>query len=357
MSKIKVAVLFGGMSTEHEVSRVSVCSVIENIDREKFDVFPIGLAKNGDWLPYDGPTEKIRNGEWEVLARESIAPTSAGCDMTPGLERLRNCQVVLPVLHGLNGEDGTVQGLLELEKIPYVGCNVLASAVGMDKAYTKIIADSAGVPQCRHIVVHRDVLLADHDAYTEEIGNKLGFPCFVKPSNSGSSVGVFKVKSKEDLVPVLLEAQKFDRKTIVEECINGREIECAVLGNRKPIAATPGEIKPSKEFYDYEDKYRSGTSETEIPAKLPEEVLEKIKQYALTVFLALDASGLSRVDFFYEDATGRILFNEINTMPGFTEISMYSKLWAAEGIPFTQLLTKLIELAFERQEENRRDLA
>ena len=356
MAKIKVALLFGGMSTEHEVSCVSVCSVIKNFDTEKFDIFPIGLAKNGDWLPYDGPVENIRDGSWEALAREKIHTAPEGCDMVPGLAVLRQCQVVFPILHGLNCEDGTVQGLLELLKIPYVGCNVLAAAVGMDKAYTKIVADSVGVPQCRHIVVHRDVLLKNNEAYTAEIVEKLGFPCFVKPSNSGSSVGVFKVKSKEDLIPILLEAQKFDRKTIVEECINGREIECAVLGNRKPQAATPGEIKASKEFYDYEDKYKSGTSETVIPAELPREILEKIKEYALTVFTALDCSGLSRVDFFYEDATGRILFNEINTLPGFTEISMYSKLWAAEGLDFTSLLTRLVELAFERQEENRRDI-
>ncbi len=354
MDKMKVAVLFGGMSTEHEVSCVSVCSVIKNFDKEKFDLLPIGLAKNGDWLPYSGPIENIRDGSWESIAREQIHTAPEGCDMAPGLEAMRKCQVVFPILHGLNCEDGTVQGLLELLKLPYVGCNVLAAAVGMDKAYTKIVADSIGVPQCKHIVVHRDVLLENHEAYTEEIASKLGFPCFVKPSNSGSSVGVFKVKSKEELVPVLLEAQKFDRKTIVEEYINGREIECAVLGNRKPCAATPGEIKPSKEFYDYEDKYKSGTSETVIPAELPQETLGKIKEYALAIFKGLDCSGLSRVDFFYEDATGRILFNEINTLPGFTEISMYSKLWAAEGMDFTSLLTKLVELAFERQQENYR---
>ncbi len=356
MDKIKVAVLFGGMSTEHEVSCVSAYSVINNFDKEKFDILPIGLAKNGDWLPYAGPVELIRDGSWERIAREKVPTAPEGCDMAPGLEALRNCQVVFPILHGLNCEDGTVQGLLELLKIPYVGCNVLAAAVGMDKAYTKIVADSIGIPQCRHIVVHRDVLLENNEAYTDEIAEKLGFPCFVKPSNSGSSVGVFKVKSKEELVPVLLEAQRFDRKTIVEEYINGREIECAVLGNRHPRAATPGEIKPSKEFYDYEDKYKSGTSETVIPAQLPQAALDKIKVYALAIFQALDCSGLSRVDFFYEDATGRILFNEINTLPGFTEISMYSKLWAAEGIDFTSLLTRLVELAFERKEENRRDV-
>ena len=356
MNKIKVAVLFGGMSTEHEVSCVSAYSVIRNFDTEKFDILPIGLAKNGDWLPYSGPIENIKDGSWEAIARERIQTAPEGCDMAPGLKVMRECQVVFPILHGLNCEDGTIQGLLELLKIPYVGCNVLAAAVGMDKAYTKIVADSIGIPQCKHVVVHRDILLENNEAYTEEIAEKLGFPCFVKPANSGSSVGVFKVKSKDELVPILLEAQKYDRKTIVEEYVNGREIECAVLGNRKPKAATPGEIKPSKEFYDYEDKYKSGTSETIIPAALPQTVLNKIKEYAIAIFQALDCSGLSRVDFFYEDATGRIIFNEINTLPGFTEISMYSKLWAAEGIDFTSLITRLVELAFERREENRRDV-
>ncbi len=356
MKKTKVAILFGGMSTEHEVSCVSVCSVIQNFDKEKFEIKTIGLAKNGDWLPYDGPVENIKDGSWEELVRSELPEGWGGCDMSLGLPAVKACDVVFPVLHGLNCEDGTVQGLLELMKIPYVGCNVLAAAVGMDKAYTKIVADSVGVPQCKHIVVHRDVLLADNDAYTQEIAEKLGFPCFVKPSNSGSSVGVFKVQSREELVPILLEAQRFDRKTIVEECIKGREIECAVMGNRQPVAATPGEIKPSKEFYDYEDKYKKGTSVTVIPAEIPAEALGRIKEYALTVFKALDCSGLSRVDFFYEDKTGRIIFNEINTLPGFTEISMYSKLWAAEGVNFTQLITKLVEYAFERQQENKRDV-
>lgn len=356
MDKIKVAVLFGGMSTEHEVSCVSAYSVIKGFDQKKFCVVTVGLAKNGDWLLYTGPAEAIRDGFWEPIARKGKELAQGGCDLAEGLQAVRDCQVVFPVLHGLNCEDGTIQGLMELLKKPYVGCNVLASAVGMDKAYTKIIAEKAGIPQCRHTVVHRDVLLENNAAYTDFIEKEIGFPCFVKPSNSGSSVGVFKVKDREALVPVLLEAQKFDRKVIVEEFIKGREIECAVLGNRRPEAATPGEIKPSKEFYDYEDKYQKGASITVIPAALPEEALNQIKQYAIAVFSALDCSGLSRVDFFYEEKTGRILFNEINTLPGFTEISMYSKLWAAEGLSFTELLSRLVELAFERQEENKREI-
>ena len=361
MSKTKVAVLFGGMSTEHEVSRISAAAVIENYDKERYDVRPVGLTKGGDWLPYDGPIENIKDGSCEAIAKNALAEAGTpvregGFDMAPGLAAVRECDVVFPVIHGLNCEDGTVQGVLELLGKPYVGCNVLASAVGMDKVYTKIVAASIGVPQARHIVVHRDVLLSDNNAYTDEIEEKCGFPCFAKPANSGSSVGVIKVRTKEELVPALLEVQRYDRKVVVEGAVHGREIECAVLGNRHPKAAEPGEIKPSAEFYDYEDKYKSGTSVTEIPANIPAEARAKIKDFAVRIFVALDCSGLSRVDFFYDDKTGDIVFNEINTIPGFTSISMYSKLWAAEGLPFRELITELTELAFARKEENRREV-
>lgn len=348
MKKIKVAALFGGMSTEHAVSCISAYSVLQNIDPEKFEVKMIGLTKQGDWLPYDGPLEAIRAGSWEAL--------SEGQGMSRGIEEVRQCDVIFPILHGLNCEDGVIQGLFELLQKPYVGCNVLSSAVCMDKVYTKIIVEKANIPQCKYCVVHRHLLFKDKNGVVNEIERNLGFPCFVKPANSGSSVGVFKVNDRSELLPVLMEAQKYDRKIVVEEFIDGREIECAVLGNLEPRVAAPGEIKPSKEFYDYEDKYQKGCSVTEIPADLPEAVLEQIKTYAVTAFKALDCSGLARVDFFYERKTGRILFNEINTMPGFTEISMYSKLWDAQGLPFKDLLTELIELAFARQEENRREI-
>jgi len=354
MSKIKVAVLFGGKSTEHEVSCKSVFSVIKNIDSTKYEVVLIGLAKNGDWLPYNGEALNITDGSWEIEARKKTNISSDGNDLTEGLKVLMKCDVVFPVIHGLNCEDGTVQGLLELIGKPYVGCNVLASAVGMDKAFTKIVFEKAGIPQCKHIVVHRNVLLADENAYLDEIEEMLAFPCFVKPSNSGSSVGVYKVKSRDELRTMLLKCQEFDRKVIVEECIFGREVECAVLGNLNPIAATPGEVKPSKEFYDYEDKYQSGTSTTVIPAQIPVDKLEEVKRLALAAYKALDCSGLSRVDFFYRDKENDIILNEINTLPGFTEISMYSKLWAAEGVSYTELLTRLIELAYARKEENKR---
>jgi len=349
--KLKVVVLFGGLSTEHEVSRLSAYSVLTNIDKNIYEIIMVGLAKNGDWLPYYGDFEKLKDGSWETESRTIYGEDTGLC---PGLEIIRNADVVFPVLHGMNGEDGTVQGLLELMGVPYVGCNVLASAVGMDKAYTKIVFEKAGIPQCKHLVVHRNELEKNAQGIMEQIETELGFPCFVKPSNSGSSVGVHKVKAKDDLYNSLKDASEFDRKVIVEEFIDGREIECAVLGNFEPETSLAGEIIPSKEFYDYEDKYLAGSSIVEIPAKIPQGVMERVRDLSKRAFLALDCSGLSRVDFFYEKSTGRLLLNEINTMPGFTEISMYAKLWAAMGVDYPKLVTKLIELAYERKQENSR---
>ncbi len=350
-----VAVLFGGRSTEHEVSCVSAHSILQSLDRSRFDVIMVGLTKSGDWLPYQGPLSAIPTGEWESIARRELGLTEdIRCVIAPGLEAIQRCDVIFPVLHGINGEDGTVQGVFELLDKPYVGCHVLASAVCMDKVYSKIILASEGIPQCRHLVVHRHVLLADENAYIQEIEEQLGYPCFIKPANSGSSVGVYKVKNREELRVGLLEAQKLDRKILVEEFVNGKEIECAVLGNLTPEASTPGEVIPSKEFYDYEDKYRSGTSMTKIPADLPAEKLEEVRRYALRAFLATDCSGLARIDFFCRKGTGEILLNEINTLPGFTEISMYGKMWAADGVSFPELLSRLIDLAYQRKEENAR---
>lgn len=356
MGKKKIAVLFGGMSTEHSVSCVSATSVIKGLNKDKYDVIPVGLAENGDWLPYSGEYDNIKNGTWEEEARKenNVPFTAEGCVMEPGIRTIRECDIVFPVLHGAGGEDGTVQGLLELMKKPYVGCGVLASAVGMDKAYTKVVVAEKGIPQAKHVVAHREEILRDKNHYTNEIAEKLGFPCFVKPANSGSSVGVFKVPSIDELADILQEAQKYDRKIIVEEFIDGREIECAVMGNADPKAATPGEIKPSAEFYDFVDKYKSGSSITVIPAELPQETLDEVKSNALKIYKALDCSGLSRVDFFCERKTGRIIFNEINTLPGFTDISMYSKLWAAEGVEFADLLDQLVDYGFKRMQENER---
>lgn len=345
-NKITVAVLFGGKSTEHEVSCISAYSVLDNIDKDKFDIKMIGITKDGDWIPYYGSIEDIKNIKWDY-ARTAKGPTA-------GIQAIQSCDVVFPVLHGLNGEDGTVQGVLELLEKPYVGCNVIASALGMDKAYAKIIFSSAGLPQCKHIVVTRKMILQNIENCLDEAESKLGYPCFVKPSNSGSSVGVYKCRNREELTNALNAAQKLDRRVLIEEFVKGREIECAVLGNEEVEVAVPGEIKPSKDFYDYEDKYLSGTSVSVIPAELPEEKLEEVKELAARAFKSIDCSGLSRVDFFYKE-DGTFLLNEINTMPGFTEISMYSKMWQASGLTYTDLLTRLIELAILRKEETARE--
>lgn len=346
--KKKVAVVFGGRSTEHDVSRISAYSIIKNIDRSLFDVVMIGITKKGEWLPYEGSVEALPDGSWENTAK----PTGRIC-LEKGIAALEQCDVILPVLHGQNGEDGTVQGLFELLDIPYVGCGILSSAAGMDKVYAKIILDSAQIPQCRHIVAHRHILNENPDKYKKEVAEKLGYPCFVKPSNSGSSVGVHKVKSEEELIDALLDAQKYDRKVLIEEFVEGREIECAILGNISAKAAAPGEIKPSKEFYDYEDKYIKEGSISCIPADIPSEKADYIKALALKAYSALDCSGLARVDFFLKK-DGTVLLNEINTLPGFTNISMYSKMWISEGMAYSDLLTELINLAFLRKEETSR---
>ena len=347
-SKTKVAVIFGGRSTEHDVSRISAYSIIKNIDRDLFDVVMIGITKQGEWLPYDGSVEALPDGSWEKFAN----PTGR-ISLEKGVTAIETCDVILPVLHGQNGEDGTVQGLFELLDIPYVGCGILASAVGMDKVFTKIVFENAGIPQCKHIVAYRHELEKNPEAYNKEVAEKLGFPCFVKPSNSGSSVGVHKVKTEEELIIALNDAQKYDRKILIEEFVDGREIECAVLGNISARAAKPGEIKPSKEFYDYEDKYIKGSSSVCIPAEISKEKMEYIKELALKAYSALDCSGLSRVDFFLKE-DGTVYLNEINTLPGFTDISMYSKMWVAEGMTYKNLLTELINLAFSRKTETSR---
>ncbi len=346
-AKLKVAVLFGGKSTEHEVSCISAYSVLKNIDRDKFDIKMIGITKGGDWIPYYGSLEDIKSCKWDI-ARTSKGPVA-------GIQAIDDCDVVFPVLHGLNGEDGTVQGLLELTDKPYVGCNVLASVLGMDKAYAKIIFKDAGIPQCRHIVVNRKEIINSVESCIERAENNIGYPCFIKPSNSGSSVGVYKCRNRDELLNALKAAQKLDRRVLVEEFVKGREIECAVLGNDDVKVAMPGEIIPSKDFYDYEDKYISGTSICKIPADLPENKIEEVKDLAARAYKALDCSGLSRVDFFYVEEKGQFLLNEINTLPGFTEISMYGKMWQSSGLTYSELLTELIELAILRKQDSKRE--
>jgi len=358
--KKRVAVVFGGQSSEHEVSRVSAEAVIRNIDTEKFDVAMIGITKDGRWLPYKGPVGLIGTGEWQSLAESSQASDrallTAGTAIAEVQKDDKKIDVVFPVLHGCNGEDGTIQGLLELAGIPYVGSGVLGSALGMDKAYAKIIFEKAGIPQGKYLVYERKQVSKEFKKIADEVERTLSYPCFVKPSNAGSSIGVSKVHNVSELEAALQLAARYDRRILVEEFIDGHEIECAVLGNDDPVASTVGEVIPCNEFYDYEAKYMSGdSSEIIIPANLPNEVIEKIRDYSIKAFKALDCAGLSRVDFFVRKETNEIFINEINTMPGFTPISMYSKLWAASGLPYSKLIEKLIMLALERYEDSKRD--
>jgi D-alanine-D-alanine ligase len=360
--RIKVAVIFGGQSSEHEVSRISAQCVLENINRDKYDVRMIGITKNGEWLRYDGDIRCISSGEWENIARKSIPAAGVSMDGAPtcmDLIALKNSSgekeavdVVFPVLHGPNGEDGSVQGLLQLAGVPYVGCNILSSAASMDKEFTKLVLNNAGIPQADYIKVRRNEIEGSMDVIVSKVTERFGWPCFVKPANAGSSVGVSKVKDAVALKQALLLAAKYDSKILIEEFIDGRELECAVLGNDNPIASTVGEIIPSNEFYDYNAKYLDGKSETIIPADIGPQELETIREYAVRAFTALGCSGLSRVDFFLRRDNGKVVLNEINTMPGFTQISMYAKLWAASGITYPELIDRLIELAFEKYDDS-----
>ncbi len=367
--KIVLAVVFGGQSSEHEVSRVSAQSVLENVDPDKYEVRMIGITKQGEWLPYGGDIRLIGTGEWEdaareqrrCIAREPASPALPAVGASSCLELLApgagdastaQVDVVFPVLHGPNGEDGTVQGVFQLAGVPYVGCGLLASAAGMDKSFSKIVFASAGIPQARFILVLRSEIQGGMAVLARRVADELGYPCFVKPANAGSSVGVSKVKRPEDLEAALREAARFDTKILVEEFIDGREVECAILGNEEPLASVVGEVLPCNEFYDYTAKYVDARSETVIPADLDPETVEMVQKQAIRAFKALGASGLSRVDFFVERGTGRVVLNEINTMPGFTSISMYAKLWAASGIPYAELVDRLVELALRRHEES-----
>lgn len=377
-NKINVAVIFGGQSSEHEVSRVSAESVIKNINRDKFNVKMIGITKDGRWLSYDGPTEMLSSGEWQSLAEAKTLSAKKDMDANnseiqqgsdlpaqwataknifraSGAEDQGPIDVVFPVLHGCNGEDGTIQGLFELAGIPYVGCGVLGSSLGMDKAYSKIIFEKAGIPQGKYLVFSRKEIKQDPLAVASKVEESLFYPCFVKPSNAGSSVGVSKANNQQELIKGLELAAKCDIRVLVEEFIHGREIECAVLGNDHPIASTVGEIVPSNEFYDYRAKYIDNNSMAVIPADLPNETVQQIRDYSVRAFKALDGAGLSRVDFFVHKETGKVYINEINTLPGFTSISMYPKLWEASGVPYGELIERLIHFAMERHEDNRRE--
>ena len=357
-NKMCVALLFGGMSSEHEVSCVSVGNFVRNIDRSKYEVLTVGITKEGRWLYTEATAEQMADGSWEELPGNMpcvISPDRADHGMilfTPdGRVEKMHLDVVIPVLHGLWGEDGTVQGLLELAGIAYVGCGVLASSVCMDKAVANALFEANGVPHTKWVAANRWEIEKDLEGVCAGVEEKLGWPVFVKPANAGSSVGISKVSSQEELKAAIALALENDRKVVFEAFVDGQEVECAVIGSDPAVATRPGEILAGAEFYTYDDKYKNGVSQTVIPAHLPEAKLDEVKTYAAMAYTALNCEGLARCDFFVEKNTGRVLINEINTFPGFTPISMYPKLMEHEGIPVPALMDRLIALALERTEK------
>ena len=346
MSKLRVGVLYGGRSGEHEVSLRSARSVVAAFDPLRYDVTLLAIDKQGRWLAGQDAADLL-------TAPGSVQAETPG-SLVPQAESLRSLDVIFPVLHGPLGEDGTVQGLLELADIPYVGCGVTASAVGMDKATCKAVFAAHGLPQAPYLTLKRLRWHAEPEAVLEAIEARLPYPVFVKPANLGSSVGISKAIDRASLRQALDEAARYDRKLVVEQGIDAREIEVSVLGNDEPAASVPGEVIPSREFYDYAAKYIDDDSRLLIPAPLTPEQTAEVQQLAVAAFLAIDGAGMARVDFLLDRQTGQIYLNEVNTIPGFTSISMYPKLWAASGLPFPQLVDRLIELALERHRDTSR---
>lgn len=351
MNKLNIAVFFGGQSSEHEVSCMSAANVIPCIDHEKYRIIMIGITKEGHWL-YVEDESSVRDGRWIELGKEAMLSPDATKKAVYILEDGRwsavRVDVIFPVLHGMYGEDGTIQGLFELAKIPYVGCGVLASAVSMDKLYTKLIVDTLGIRQAAYVGVYKKELKCMEEVL-DRVEAKLAYPVFVKPSRAGSSRGVSKAEDREELRSALLLAAENDTKILVEETIRGRELECAVLGGSEPKASGVGEVLAAAEFYDYDAKYFNEESRTDIEPKLPEGTEEEICRDAVAIFTAVDGRGLARVDFFLDEKG--VVFNEINTLPGFTSISMYPMLWNHRGIDKRKLIQTLIDTAFTRNED------
>ena len=353
MAKLNVCVLFGGMSPEHDVSLRSAESVLNNMDTEKYNIFPVGIAKDGDWILY-GSTDysKLPTGQWlncPENRRAAISPIRGqGLLIFEGDNVIREMiEIVFPVLHGENGEDGSVQGLLQLAGIPFVGPHVAASAVSMDKTLTKLVADNAGVKQAAWQLVRASEVRSHMEQIVTRLEGKFTYTMFVKPAGTGSSVGVSKASDRECLIRALTHAAQFDTKILVEEFIHGREVEVAVMGNESPVASVCGEIDSGADFYDYDAKYVTDTSVAYIPARIPEDVEEFVREQAVKIYSAIGCQGLSRVDFFVTYEGNRVVFNEINTLPGFTSISMYPKLFAASGIPYKETIDNLLKLAQE----------
>ena len=366
MKKKVIAILFGGASSEHEVSRRSATSIIENIAKEKYEIVLIGITKKGEWFQYVGDISKISDGEWENDTKNKKKAFISPDTSTGGIIVIENdtfstikIDAVIPVLHGKNGEDGTIQGLfqlsgtiqglLQLAKIPFVGCNLLSSATCMDKIDTNIILTYSRIKKAKFAFITENDFKNDKEKCVNYIEKTLtNYPLFVKPSNAGSSVGISKVFSRDELIKAINTALCEDSRVLIEENISAQEVECAILGNENPIASIVGEIAPANDFYDYEAKYINDNSKLYIPARISDEISEKIREIAKKTYKVMGCRGLCRIDFFVEKDTNEIYLNELNTFPGFTSISMYPKLFENTGIPYSELIDRLINLAFER---------
>ncbi|OPA75544.1 D-alanine--D-alanine ligase A [Paenibacillus selenitireducens] len=358
IKKIRVGLIYGGKSGEHEVSLSTALAVMKAFDFDKYEIAPFYITKDGEWR--NGPLLQApveHTGLLQYDADETkpmgaaIMPLFAGGTDVSLKGSVQGIDVMFPLLHGTFGEDGTIQGLFEIANVPYVGAGVLASAVGMDKVIMKKLFAQAGLPQCMYRYFTRKQWEKDANYHTMEVEISLGYPCFIKPANLGSSVGVSKARNREELIAAIELALRYDRKVIVEEFIDAREIEVSVLGNEEPKASVPGEITSSSEFYDYQAKYIDGNSAMMIPANIPDELTEELRTLAVRAFQAIDGSGLSRVDFFVRKQDNQIMINEVNTMPGFTPFSMYPLMWRETGLSYQDLLDQLIQLALERYEE------
>ena len=362
--KIKIAVLFGGRSGEHEVSLDSARSVLGVLDPWKYEIFQVGITHTGEWLTGPEARLALEKGDTGKLNPCTILPdpSKAGLYLMPasgkmqadGLKKLTDLDVVFPVLHGTFGEDGTLQGMLEMADLDYVGAGVTGSSIGMDKGVFKDVMRATGIPTVESIIVLRSEIDKDIEAVIRRAETVSAYPLFIKPANLGSSVGITKCNRRADLGEALLEAAAYDRRVLVERGVDAREIEVSVLGNNNPQASVAGEVLPSREFYSYESKYVDGTSGLLIPAPLPEETASQIRQMAIRAYQAIDCAGMARVDFFLEKTTSEIYLNELNTIPGFTSISMYPKLWEASGLSYMGLVDRLIELALERKADRNR---
>jgi D-alanine-D-alanine ligase len=360
--RLRVALLFGGKSTEHEVSLTSTVGILKNINQDKYYILPVKITKRGRWMLLSDPTSL---DSVESLSRAEGVPVVIGDPEAKGLFRIRKSSdrspsdvfsyipvdVAFPILHGTFGEDGTIQGLLSTADLPFVGAGVLASALGMDKIMMKQIFFQNELPSADFMWFLRKDWKTSAEVIQNGVKEQIGFPCFIKPANSGSSVGVFKAHNEKEFPDFVNRAAEYDRKILVEKSIDARELECSVLGNDKPEASVVGEIIAGKEFYDYEAKYQSEESRSVIPADIPEKISNAVRQLAVKAFKAVDCSGMGRVDFLLEHGSNHIFINEINTIPGFTPISMYPKLWEASGISYSELIDRLIELALERYED------